>query len=121
MEQCSARSLRKCFSSIALAALAQLHTSEQRLPQIPHVVEVATAMQQNIDSILDAAEQQEASDVFLQEDEVPRLKINEQIIVQGEKRYWLHISLGRDLKINLDGTQSNTVDVLGTQLEEVIE
>jgi pilus retraction protein PilT len=38
-------------------------------------------MQQNIDSILDAAEQQEASDVFLQENEVPRLKINEQIIV----------------------------------------
>jgi twitching motility protein PilT len=38
-------------------------------------------MQQKIDSILDAAEQQEASDVFLQEDEVPRLKINEQIIV----------------------------------------
>ena len=33
-------------------------------------------MPQNIDSILDAAEQQEASDVFLQENEVPRLKIN---------------------------------------------
>ena len=33
----------------------------------------------------------------------------------------LHISLGRDLKINLDGTPSNDVDVLGTQLEEVIE
>ena len=31
-------------------------------------------------------------------------------IVQGEKRYWLHIALDRD-----DGT------VLGTQLEEVIE
>jgi hypothetical protein len=42
-------------------------------------------------------------------------------IVQGEKRYWLHISLGRDLKINLDGTQSNNVDVLGTQLEEVTD
>src|SRR5204862_2496700 len=42
-------------------------------------------MQQSIDSILDAAEQQEASDVFLQEDEVPRLKINEQIIVLGEE------------------------------------
>ena len=42
-------------------------------------------MPQNIDSILDAAEQQEASDVFLQEDEVPRLKINEQIIVLGEE------------------------------------
>jgi hypothetical protein len=35
--------------------------------------------------------------------------------VEGEKRYWLHISLGRDL--NTDGT----VDVLGAQLEEVIE
>ena len=42
-------------------------------------------MQQNIDSILDAAEQQEASDVFLQENEVPRLKINEQISVLGEE------------------------------------
>jgi hypothetical protein len=35
--------------------------------------------------------------------------------VEGEKRYWLHIALGRDL--NADGS----VDVLGTQLEEVIE
>src|SRR4029077_16957398 len=42
-------------------------------------------MPQNIDSILDAAEQQQASDVFLQENEVPRLKINEQIIVLGEE------------------------------------
>jgi hypothetical protein len=35
-------------------------------------------------------------------------------IVQGEKRYWLHIALGRDL----NGT---SVDVLGAQLEEVTE
>jgi len=42
-------------------------------------------MPQNIDSILDAAEQQQASDVFLQEDEVPRLKINEQIVVLGKE------------------------------------
>ena len=35
-------------------------------------------------------------------------------IVEGEKRYWLHIGLGRDL---LNGQ----VDVLGTQLDEVIE
>src|SRR5262245_46344213 len=42
-------------------------------------------MQQNIDSILDAAEQREASDVFLQENEIPRLKINEQISVFGEE------------------------------------
>jgi Tfp pilus assembly protein PilX len=35
-------------------------------------------------------------------------------IVQGEKRYWLHIALGRDLL-------SGQVDVLGTQLEEVVE
>jgi hypothetical protein len=34
--------------------------------------------------------------------------------VEGEKRYWLHIALGRDLV-------SGQVDVLGTQLEEVIE
>jgi hypothetical protein len=35
-------------------------------------------------------------------------------VVEGEKRYWLHIALGRDLV-------SGQVDVLGTQLEEVIE
>jgi hypothetical protein len=34
--------------------------------------------------------------------------------LEGEKRYWLHIALGRDLV-------SAQVDVLGTQLEEVIE
>src|SRR4030095_3546327 len=37
------------------------------------------------DSILDVAEQREASDVFLQEDEVPRLKVNEQISVFGNE------------------------------------
>src|SRR5436190_23705073 len=42
-------------------------------------------MPQNVDSILHAAEQQQASDVFLQENEVPRLKVNEQIIVFGEE------------------------------------
>jgi hypothetical protein len=47
-------------------------------------------------------------------------------IVQGEKRYWLHIALGRDL-VHTDGTPclpADTgcqVDVLGSQLEEVIE
>src|SRR6266853_5673425 len=51
----------------------------------PRVVAVVRPMPQNIDSILDAAEEQQASDVFLQEDEVPRLKINEQIIVLGEE------------------------------------
>jgi twitching motility protein PilT len=39
----------------------------------------------NIDSILDAAEQNQASDVFLQEGEVPRLKINEEILLLGEE------------------------------------
>jgi len=34
---------------------------------------------------------------------------------KGEKRYWLHIALGRDF--NTD----ESVDALGTQLEEVIE
>ena len=42
-------------------------------------------MSENIDNILDAAEQREASDVFLQEDEIPRLKANEQISVFGDK------------------------------------
>ena len=47
-------------------------------------------------------------------------------VVEGEKRYWLHIALGRDL-IQADGTPclpgaaGCQVDVLGTQLEEVIE
>jgi len=40
----------------------------------------------------------------------PDLTDPTKFIVQGEKRYWLHIALDRD-----DGT------VLGTQLEEVIE
>jgi hypothetical protein len=35
-------------------------------------------------------------------------------VVEGEKRYWLHVALGRDLV-------SGNVDVLGTQLEEVTE
>jgi pilus retraction protein PilT len=35
----------------------------------------------SIDSILEAAEQHQASDVFLQEGEIPRMKINEQIMV----------------------------------------
>jgi hypothetical protein len=37
-----------------------------------------------------------------------------QFIVEGEKRYWLHIAVGRDLN-------GGTVDVIGQQLEEVIE
>jgi hypothetical protein len=47
-------------------------------------------------------------------------------IVEGEKRYWLHIALGRGL-IQADGTPCPPnatgcqVDVLGTQLEEVTE
>jgi hypothetical protein len=46
--------------------------------------------------------------------------------VEGEKRYWLHIALGRDL-VHTDGTpclpgeSGCQVDVLGTQLEEVVE
>ena len=35
-------------------------------------------------------------------------------LVEGEKRYWLHVALGRDLV-------NNAVDVLGTQLEQVSE
>ena len=35
--------------------------------------------------------------------------------VEGEKRYWLHIALARDLNID------RTVDVLGAQIEEVSE
>ena len=47
-------------------------------------------------------------------------------VVEGEKRYWLHIALGRDLK-RPDGTPCQPgdtvcqVDVIGTQLEEVVE
>jgi hypothetical protein len=39
----------------------------------------------------------------------------DRFIVQGEKRYWLHIALGRDLK------PDGSVDVLGAELEEVTE
>ncbi|MDB6139300.1 MAG: hypothetical protein JWO94_2372 [Verrucomicrobiaceae bacterium] len=42
-----------------------------------------------IDDILDAADEHNASDIFLQEDEVPRLKISEQIHVYGEERMTL--------------------------------
>src|SRR5438876_8156102 len=48
-------------------------------------------MSATIDSILEAAEQHQASDVFLQEGEVPRLKVNEQMLVLGEEV----ISLGQ--------------------------
>ena len=47
-------------------------------------------------------------------------------IPEGEKRYWLHIALGRDL-IQSDGTPCPPgqtgcqVDVLGSQVEEVAE
>jgi hypothetical protein len=48
-------------------------------------------------------------------------------IPEGEKRYWLHVALGRDL-VEADGItpclsddSGCQVDVLGTQLEEVIE
>jgi hypothetical protein len=47
-------------------------------------------------------------------------------VVEGEKRYWLHIALGRD-PIQADGTPcvgnytGCQVDVLGSQLEEVLE
>ena len=38
--------------------------------------------------------------------------------VEGEQRYWLHIAIGRDLTTT---TNPPTVDVLGTQLEEVTQ
>jgi hypothetical protein len=47
-------------------------------------------------------------------------------VVEGEKRYWLHIALGRD-GVQTDGTPcvlgsaGCNLDVLGTQLEEVVE
>jgi hypothetical protein len=47
-------------------------------------------------------------------------------VVEGEKRYWLHIALGRDfIRANgipcQPGATDCQVDVLGTQLEEVVE
>jgi hypothetical protein len=44
----------------------------------------------------------------------PDLTDPTKFIVEGEKRYWLHIALGRDLN-------GGNVDVLGTQLEEVTQ
>jgi hypothetical protein len=38
--------------------------------------------------------------------------------MEGEKRYWLHVALGRDL---ITSTNPPTVDVLGSQLEQVNE
>jgi pilus retraction protein PilT len=40
-------------------------------------------MSLSIDTLLDAAEQHQASDIFLQEGEIPRLKIREQIMLFG--------------------------------------
>ncbi len=48
----------------------------------------------SIDTILDAAEAHQASDLFLQEDEVPRLKINEQIMLLGEEPITLQHMIG---------------------------
>ncbi len=48
----------------------------------------------HIDQILDAAEEHQASDVFLQEDEIPRLKINEQILLWGEEPLSLQQMIG---------------------------
>ncbi len=42
-------------------------------------------MSLTIDAILEAAELHQASDVFLQEGQIPRLKINEQIMLFGEE------------------------------------
>ena len=41
-------------------------------------------MAEHIDTILEAAEQHDASDLFLREGEVPRIKIKEQIMLLGE-------------------------------------
>ena len=47
-------------------------------------------------------------------------------VVEGEKRYWLHVAQGLDL-IHTDGTPCQPgdtgcqVDALGTQLEEVVK
>jgi hypothetical protein len=43
-----------------------------------------------------------------------RLTDSAKFVIEGEKRYWLHIALGRDL-------EGGSVDVLGQQLEEVYE
>ena len=59
--------------------------------------------------------------------DVTNINQADKFTVEGEKRYWLHIALGRDL-IQADGTPCAPgistgcqVDVLGTQLEEVVE
>ena len=48
-------------------------------------------MRMSIDDILAAADEHKASDVFLQENEIPRLKINEQLMLFGEET----VSLGQ--------------------------
>ena len=62
-----------------------------------------------IDSILEGAELHKASDVFLQEGEIPRLKINESIMLFGEEVMSLQqmtalwLSCGADPKSGTDG------------------
>jgi Tfp pilus assembly pilus retraction ATPase PilT len=51
-------------------------------------------MAHSIDDILQAAEDHQASDVFLQEGEVPRMKINEQLMVFGDATITLSAMAG---------------------------
>ena len=57
--------------------------------------------------------------------DAPNIPQANKFAAEGEKRYWLHIALGRDL-VHSDGTPclpgdiGCQVDVLGTQLEEVV-
>jgi Tfp pilus assembly pilus retraction ATPase PilT len=39
----------------------------------------------SVDDILQAAEEHQASDIFIQEGEVPRMKINEQLMIFGDE------------------------------------
>jgi pilus retraction protein PilT len=48
----------------------------------------------SIDDILQAAEDHQASDVFLQEGEVPRMKINEQLMIFGDENLMLPAMAG---------------------------
>src|SRR5262245_21458611 len=66
-----------CFPSVFSSSSLPFHIA----PEGRAVLGMCCMASLTIDAILDAAEQHQASDVFLQEGEAPRLKIREQIML----------------------------------------
>lgn len=64
----------------------------------------------SIDDILQAAEEHKASDIFLQEGEVPRMKINEQLMIYGDERLVLPTMAGLWQACGGDSLKDTDVD-----------